>query len=106
MSDSDVIAFLLAYLAIIVVIWLVSVAITLLVWWRIFSKAGFSGAFSLLMAFVPLANIVMLFYLAFAEWPIERELNAYRHGAGGVPPQGSYPGQPPTGPGYPSYPQY
>jgi hypothetical protein len=40
--------------------------------WRIFSKAGFSGALSLLM-FIPLVNLVMIFVLAFAEWPALRE---------------------------------
>lgn len=36
--------------------------------WRIFSRAGFAGALSLLM-FIPVVNIVMLFFLAFARWP-------------------------------------
>ena len=40
--------------------------------WRIFSKAGFSGALSLLM-FIPLVNLVMILVLAFAEWPALRE---------------------------------
>jgi hypothetical protein len=47
----------------------------LMVWvyCRIFSKAGFSWALGLLM-FVPIANIVMPFVLAFSEWPVHREL--------------------------------
>lgn len=36
--------------------------------WRIFSRAGFSGALSLLM-FIPGVNVAMLFFLAFARWP-------------------------------------
>ena len=36
--------------------------------WRIFSKAGFPGTLSLLML-LPIVNVIMLFYLAFAEWP-------------------------------------
>jgi hypothetical protein len=36
--------------------------------WRIFTKAGFPGALSFLMIF-PMLNLIMLFYLAFAEWP-------------------------------------
>lgn len=48
-----------------------SVAITIIPYWKIFGKAGFSGALSLLM-FVPLANIIILYYLAFAEWPALR----------------------------------
>ena len=44
--------------------------LALFVWpyWRIFKKAGFSPALSLLML-VPIANIVMVFFLAFADWP-------------------------------------
>ena len=46
----------------------------LVVWpyWRIFSKAGFHGALSFLLL-VPLVNVGMLFFLAFAEWPALRE---------------------------------
>lgn len=44
---------------------------------KIFSKAGFNWALGLLML-VPIANIVMFFYLAFAEWPIQRELSSYK----------------------------
>jgi hypothetical protein len=39
--------------------------------WKIFSKAGFNGALSLLML-IPLVNIVMIFYLAFSQWPATR----------------------------------
>lgn len=47
----------------------------LMVWvhCRIFSKAGYCWAFGLLM-FVPIANIIMPFILAFGDWPIHREL--------------------------------
>jgi len=51
--------------------------IQILVFCKIFSKTGFSWALGLLML-VPIANIVMLFVLAFAEWPIERELRSYK----------------------------
>ncbi len=37
--------------------------------WRIFSKAGYSGWLSILMIF-PLVNIIVLYFLAFAKWPI------------------------------------
>jgi hypothetical protein len=42
----------------------------LLVWplWRVCSRAGFPGALALL-AIIPLGLIVLLFVLAFAEWP-------------------------------------
>ncbi len=42
--------------------------IFILPFWKIFTKAGFPGWLSLFML-IPLANILMLFYLAFAEWP-------------------------------------
>ena len=41
--------------------------------WKIAEKAGFSGAASLLML-IPLANVIVLCYFAFTEWPIEREV--------------------------------
>ena len=48
--------------------------LVILPYWKIFSKAGFSGWLSLTQL-VPALNIVVLFYLAFAEWPIQRRLN-------------------------------
>ena len=36
--------------------------------WRIFANAGFPGALSLLML-VPVVNLIMIFVLAFADWP-------------------------------------
>lgn len=48
--------------------------IWVLPFWKIFKKAGFPGWSSLVMIF-PFINILGLFYLAFAEWPIHRGLN-------------------------------
>ena len=50
----------------------VNVLVTVLPFWKICSKAGFPGALSLLML-VPIANIILLFYIAFAEWPALRQ---------------------------------
>ncbi|MES1945343.1 hypothetical protein PC39_14547 [Salinisphaera sp. PC39] len=47
------------------------VAIILPPFWQIFSKAGFSGWLSLLML-IPLANLVVLYIVAFAEWPASK----------------------------------
>lgn len=41
-------------------------------YWRIVTKAGYSGLIALLF-FVPILNIGMLFWFAYAEWPIERQ---------------------------------
>ena len=45
-----------------------TVGLTVVPFWKICAKAGFQGALSLLML-VPIANIILPFYLAFAEWP-------------------------------------
>ena len=47
------------------------------IWWRIFSKAGYPGLFGLMML-LPLVNLVLLLVLAFATWPIHRELAAWK----------------------------
>ena len=41
---------------------------TVVPYWFIFKKAGFHPVLSLLML-IPLADIVMKFFLAFADWP-------------------------------------
>jgi len=53
-----------------IVVLTVVMALLVVVWpyWRIFGKAGFSPGLSLLMV-VPVANVIMLFFLAFARWP-------------------------------------
>jgi len=56
---------------------LLIVAVKVLIFCKIFSKAGFSWALGLLIL-VPIANIVILFVLAFAEWPIQRELRSFK----------------------------
>jgi len=66
----------------IVLLWLtiaiVSIGLTLLIWCRLFSRAGFHWAMGLLML-VPIANIIMPLYLAFAEWPVLRQLKALQN---------------------------
>jgi hypothetical protein len=52
---------------------LIVTTIKILLICKIFSKAGFCWALGLLML-VPIANIVMAFFLAFADWPIQKEL--------------------------------
>ncbi len=39
-------------------------------YWKIFSKAGFAGALSLLMI-VPLVNLIVLYVVAFSEWKMK-----------------------------------
>ncbi len=41
-------------------------------YWRIVTKAGYPGSIALLF-FIPILNVIMLFWFAFSEWPIERQ---------------------------------
>ena len=59
---------------------------------KIFGKAGYHWALGLLML-IPIANFIMPLILGFGQWPIYRELEAYRQGRpapsqSGAPPQG------------------
>ncbi|MBV8491121.1 MAG: hypothetical protein JO199_11385 [Candidatus Eremiobacteraeota bacterium] len=71
------------------------VALTIWFWWRIFAKAGFSGALALLNLLFPVGNLVCILILAFGRWPIEDQLAAARGLPSGVPPGG----MPPPAPG-------
>jgi uncharacterized membrane protein YhaH (DUF805 family) len=61
------IAFVIAFIV------LVILAVKLLICCKIFSNAGYSWALGLLML-IPIVNIIMAFYLAFADWPVNKEL--------------------------------
>jgi hypothetical protein len=45
-----------------------NVLLVVLPFWKICSKAGLPSVLSLLML-VPVANIILPFYIAFTEWP-------------------------------------
>jgi hypothetical protein len=47
--------------------------VKVLIWSMIFSKAGYSWAFGLLM-FIPIADFIMMLVIAFSDWPIKKEL--------------------------------
>ena len=51
----------------------------LVVWpaWRILTRVGLPPWMGIL-AVIPYVNVVLLFYVAFTEWPIDRELRASR----------------------------
>ena len=48
---------------------LLALVLPTIAFWKICSKAGFPGALGLLML-VPVGNIILMLYLAFAQWPI------------------------------------
>ena len=68
---------------------LLLVAATVYVYFRIIAKTGYSGWFALLM-FVPIVNLGMILFLAFADWPVLQENRSLRARLG-MPP-GDYPG--------------
>jgi hypothetical protein len=85
---------------------LVSLVISTVAWWTIFSKAGYSGALSLLFL-IPLGSLVMFLVFAFSKWPILRELEMLRQQRAAFQYQPAQ--QMPSGPQYPQYqsnPQY
>ena len=47
---------------------LLFLAIFVLPFWRICTKAGYSGWLSLLVL-IPLANVIFVYFLGFSEWP-------------------------------------
>ena len=71
---------------------LIVTVVTVLIFCKIFSKAGYSWALGLLML-VPIANIIMPFVLAFGDWPVQKELRLLKHR------QKNGPGQAKLGPG-------
>jgi hypothetical protein len=60
-------------LLVLFVVGVLVLCVTILPFWMIFKKAGFSPWLSLTQL-LPLVNLVALFYLAFAEWPVHRGL--------------------------------
>ncbi|MHC4106321.1 MAG: hypothetical protein ACYSR9_15360 [Planctomycetota bacterium] len=65
--------FLVILISLIILMSLIVLIIKILIYCKIFSKAGYNWALGLLM-FVPIANIIMPFVLAFGEWPIQKKL--------------------------------
>lgn len=124
-STGGAIAFLLF-----AVFYLALIVFGFYLYWRLVSKTGWPGWYSLAML-VPVANLVFMIMFVFKEWPVEAENRMLRQqvmygsgGFGGAPsgvsrfdypstqpgfgaPQG-YPAQPGYGaqPGYPTQPGY
>jgi hypothetical protein len=72
---------------------IIGIFIYIIPFWMIFKKAGFSPWFALLL-FIPLANIIILYVLAFAQWKVA-PLPQY---AGGYLPTAYPPAYPPAAP--------
>jgi len=65
--------FIAMFIMFVIFVALILRAIKILIICKIFSKAGYCWALGLL-TLVPIANIIMAFFLAFADWPILKEL--------------------------------
>ncbi|RMI04732.1 DUF805 domain-containing protein [Cellulomonas triticagri] len=61
-------------------VWLV----VLIAYIRIIQKAGYSGWW-VLIGLVPVVNVIMFLVFAYSRWPVQRELDARRAGAGAQP---------------------
>ena len=59
------------------IVFLVMMVVFIVPYFKIYQRTGQSGWMALLQ-FVPLVNIVMLYILAFGNWPIEDEVNQLR----------------------------
>ena len=55
-----------------VIVIVLCIALIVLPFWRIFTKAGYSGAWSLLML-IPLVNVIVFYVFAFSSWPALKE---------------------------------
>jgi hypothetical protein len=83
-------SFLASFFVVYAVIILAFFAFTIWAYWRIFEKAGYSGALSLLNLVPGFGPLICLIVLAFGRWPIEDQLAALRAaGATPMPPPGS-----------------
>jgi hypothetical protein len=58
---------------VVLVLFAVTLIVLAIVFYKLFTKAGFNGALGLLML-VPVVNLGVALYLAFAEWPVLAEL--------------------------------
>jgi len=90
---SAFVAFAFMYVIIICAI----VVFSIWVYWRIFAKAGYSGALSLLNLVPGVGPLICVLILAFGRWPIEDQLALLQRGEGGrlPPPPGTGGPRPP-----------
>lgn len=76
--------FLVSVIVLAVFFSLIVAALKVLITCKIFGKAGYHWALGFLIL-VPIVNIIIPFYLAFADWPVHKELRASRQRLGEAP---------------------
>ncbi len=57
-----------------------TLALVTVAFWQLYKKAGYEGGLGLLML-IPFVNVAAMLFLAFAEWPVLKELRECRAGA-------------------------
>ena len=51
--------------------------VVVVAFWRIRARAGFSDRYGIAVV-IPMVNLLLALFLAFAEWPLERKLSGSR----------------------------
>jgi len=78
-DPSNMMAMMGPYMAVIGLVGLAIFVFFIFVWWKIFSKAGYSGALSLLFlaGIIPFVGwivpLILIIWFAFAEWPVVKQ---------------------------------
>ena len=72
------VSWLLIFLAVGGVVSLIWAVIMLVLWWKVFSKAGYAGALALLTLVPVFGDLILLCILAFGKWPVRREIEQLR----------------------------
>jgi hypothetical protein len=70
-------------------IYLVIAVLFVVVYCKIYSRAGYPWAMGLLML-IPIVNLVMMLILAFSEWPIQKQLRQLQQMVGQPPQQENF----------------
>jgi ABC-type spermidine/putrescine transport system permease subunit II len=71
---------------VIVALFVITLVVLAVAFYKLFQKAGFAGGLGLLML-IPVVNLGVALYLAFAEWPVIAELARVKLVAASVVPQ-------------------
>jgi len=71
-------SWMLVLLAIGGVVSLIWAVIVLILWWKVFSKAGYAGALALVTLVPVFGDLILLCILAFGKWPVLREIERLR----------------------------
>lgn len=70
---ADAAAGVMALMSMMMIFVAVMVAIVIVPLWRILSRMGFAGAWSLVIL-IPLGSLIGLYVVAFSDWPLERRV--------------------------------